>query len=628
MLNNKLQTVHEYVLPTPNKKYKYKLDMIENQFGPHPGLFDTLTAAIKTGINLYPINDDTQTETINKIVSYIGNEVKPENILITHGSDNALKLACETYNSPKMNVLVLYPTYPHFINFISLVDHNKINYLNITYEEDEDVIFNKIKQELKKEEYHLVYLVSPNLPIGYCLSSKQLNELCNINKETMFLVDEAYIEFSLNDTCAYLIRSCENIIVVRTFSKFFGIPSLRIGYICTAEKNIKNLRVSYNGKDVTNISKIAAMSVIDNKDHYQKNVQIWVNCKSLLQTRFNLLKHKYPNSFITGYSMRQGMFFLLFSKDSDVLARLFEQKGIIIRNKHSDIPFSCRISLPTIPMLEEILDICEEINKKYNEKYFDIKDVMCDTNKNIIFDLDGTLRSGSHWSTPIVLPQILKKKGHSVYIVTNNTSHSPLEICNHTGVNKENIFSPITNLDKFIKNKKDASIYVIGNQETINCIADQGFNIKTNDGTYKYILIANSYFLTGEQWIIISKNINSTFIICDDSDFVSVKHCSDVKYEQINENIIIPDLGSYIKIIKQLNPDAKLEYIGKPYVGIVENISNVKNSVIVGDSIKSDIQLAHNIGCYPVLISQKDSHGYNLLYDCFVINSLDQLSDN
>jgi ribonucleotide monophosphatase NagD (HAD superfamily) len=321
------------------------------------------------------------------------------------------------------------------------------------------------------------------------------------------------------------------------------------------------------------------------------------------------------------------MFFLLFSKNSATLVKLFEKQGIIIRNKHDDVPFSVRISMPTIAILEEILDICEDINKEYLEKKFNLKNILPQI-KNIIFDLDGTLRDGSHWSgqnsDTLNTLTLLKNKGYNIYIATNNTSHSVKEIEIHTGINECNIISPITRLHNFIDITKE--IYVIGNDDTYQYLDNNGYNINNENKEYEYILFANSYFLTGEQWKIIANNKKATYLICDNSDYVSVKHCSDVIYNLTEENLIIPDIGTYINIIKKLHGDIQVINIGKPNKQLLDSIPDINNSIFVGDSIKNDIGLAHEICCYPILINTTDEIGYNLYYDCFILNHVNQLN--
>ena len=66
----------------------------------------------------------------------------------------------------------------------------------------------------------------------------------------MFILDEAYFEFSNNDSCLYLVSKYENIIVTRTASKAFCLASIRCGYLLASEKIIEKLSILYNPKSV------------------------------------------------------------------------------------------------------------------------------------------------------------------------------------------------------------------------------------------------------------------------------------------------------------------------------------------------------------------------------------------
>ena len=85
----------------------------------------------------------------------------------------------------------------------------------------------------------MVAIANPNQPIEAMLSLKQMNNICKLAEKfgSLVIIDEAYYHFN-NVTAQSLIKSCQNLIVVRTFSKAFGVAGMRIGYTISNKKII------------------------------------------------------------------------------------------------------------------------------------------------------------------------------------------------------------------------------------------------------------------------------------------------------------------------------------------------------------------------------------------------------
>jgi histidinol-phosphate/aromatic aminotransferase/cobyric acid decarboxylase-like protein len=123
-----------------------------------------------------------------------------------------------------------------------------------------------------------------------------------------------------------------------------------VGYIVANKKNIELLKVIHNGKDVTNLSMYAINAAIDDITYYYTCLDDFKLAKEYLQN--SLDKIIKPGSFINGYSIRDGMFFLIFSKDPQRLTETFAKHGIIVRNKHDEVPNAIRISMPSLEIMK------------------------------------------------------------------------------------------------------------------------------------------------------------------------------------------------------------------------------------------------------------------------------------
>ena len=309
-------------------------------------------------------------------------------------------------------------------------------------------------------------------------------------------------------------------------------------------------------------------------------------------------------------------FFLIFSKDPQILTETFAKQGIIVRNKHDEIPNAIRISMPSLEIMKTIMAICEKINKPV--KQF--------TPNYIFVDLDGTLRSGSFWEGLDI--EALKAfrtlyTNHNTYILTNNTTHSKQEIADILQISERHIITPINGLLKHLN--PGSYVYVIGNRDTISSVNQLGYKTYSYNKQYDAILIANTYFMTCYDWEIISNNKRATVFITDNCRTVTRKYCSDLKYNKLSEDDLFPDIGSYTDIIKSVY-HSKIVLLGKPNADILHQFDNLENSVFIGDSLASDIGLANKLNATGFLIHPTKPVGYCPLDDCHVVRHIKDIS--
>jgi histidinol-phosphate aminotransferase len=637
MFNTNLNNLLPYEIPPETTSFKYKLDINENQ-SPHSiQLYKSLSKHICDDLNRYQTKNALFDEANQRIVDYLNTDsnetdrVSKKNVLLTHGSDNALKLICETYNDVNMNVLILYPTYPHFKLFINAVPHNKIEYLSIELTDTNADILKKITTEMEKDTYHLVYIIKPNMPLGYSLTTQEIETLLKTYSSTKFIIDEAYIEYSDQlDSCVRLISQYENVIITRTFSKFFGLPSMRIGYVVSHPKNIEELRILHNGKDILQISLHAVIAVLSDLPHYNQQITSFKKIRHYLKDRMSKILEKYPKGLIQGYSMKDGMFFLLFSSDPQLLTALFLKHGIIIRNKHEDIPGAVRVSLPTEAIMVELMDLSEKINAAYYDK------TVFQEVDTLYIDLDKTIRPHCHWDTfsethLAVFQQMTQKYADKkIVVLTNNTTHSIKEISEKLHFPSEQIISPLSILHKYVE--KTETIYLIGNESNELYLREQNYKVvKTYDETISVVLILNHFFLTIEEMATIGKIFQKKckIIVAENTKKTDLIDCSDYPYDEENKNIIIPDVGSIAELFKNVYAQENVIVLGKPNTALIEHVG--EKAIIIGDSLNTDIalahkmKLAHKMNFYGFLVDPTKPVGYDYNLNCYIIHHLSDL---
>ena len=189
-----------------------KLDWNESTLSPSPLVKKRLTELVEDGtfFNLYPAtNNERLYELLSKYT-----EMPIENIQYFGSSDSLHEYISKLFISVGDPVVILWPSYDNF-RLTAEVNGGHVYYFeyNPDFSFDKEAFINYIE----KKDASLVYICNPNNPTGYLHSVEYIKELLDRFPETMFLVDEAYFEFtSPKTTCAKLALDYENILISRT----------------------------------------------------------------------------------------------------------------------------------------------------------------------------------------------------------------------------------------------------------------------------------------------------------------------------------------------------------------------------------------------------------------------------
>ena len=226
----------------------------ENPYGPSP----LARKAFAENVNISNrYNWDIEAKIISAIA--LKNSVKDENILLGAGSTEILDLVAKFVSLEKGNYVIADPSYDYWTvtldnlgltkNRVPLTTDKKINL---------QAMLEAVNQNTK-----LVYICNPNNPTGTICEREALIEfVTNIQQNTIILIDEAYLEFTKQQSLSNLVNDHKNIIIVKTFSKIYGLAGARIGYAIankTIIDNLVNLQSNTNNS-VSVLSKLAAIA--------------------------------------------------------------------------------------------------------------------------------------------------------------------------------------------------------------------------------------------------------------------------------------------------------------------------------------------------------------------------------
>lgn len=269
--------------------------------------------------NRYP---DPLQKTLKEEISKVKG-VKPENIFLGNGSDEAIDLCYRVFCEPGLdNVVAIEPTYGMYK---VCADINNVAYRAIKLNEHFELIPEKILAACNGHT-KLVWLCSPNNPTGNLLSHNGIRKILK-DFEGIVIVDEAYSDFSLSPTFREELENWGNLIVLNTFSKAWGCAALRLG-MAYAQPAIIDLfnKVKYP----YNINLLTQEKAMDALKH-RYDVNDWV--KLLLQERANTMNAVQQLPFCKEVYPSDANFFLARMTDATAIYNYLINKGIVVRNR-------------------------------------------------------------------------------------------------------------------------------------------------------------------------------------------------------------------------------------------------------------------------------------------------------
>lgn len=234
-----------------------KLASNENPLGPSPKALIAIGSALEK-LNRYP--DGSGYHLINRIAEK--HKVSPGNIVLGNGSDEIIGMLAHTLLKPGDEAIVPQPTFLIYDIMVRSVGATCVNVPLDSLAID----LKEIKKRLTSKS-KMIFLCNPNNPTGTIILKDEFeNFLESIPPEILVVVDEAYIEFVREQNCAYGIDYIETqrpLVVLRTFSKVYGLAGLRIGYGVMSEEIsdlINRVRLPFNSNSLAQAGAVAALN--------------------------------------------------------------------------------------------------------------------------------------------------------------------------------------------------------------------------------------------------------------------------------------------------------------------------------------------------------------------------------
>ena len=230
----------------------FKLDSNEAVIPPSPQVLKAIAAFLKEKNNLNWYPDPKADELRTEIARYV--HTKPEQILPTNGSEQALEFLTDAYVSEGDEVVVPTPT---FSPFNAWPQSRGATIVEVPYDIHSGPTASTIQKKITNKT-KMIYLINPYIT---AYPEIDIEYIVRKNKHALVVVDEAYHEY-YGKTSIGLLRRHDNIVITRTFSKTFMLAGLRLGFLVAQKKIIENVAKIiglYNINVLTHVAGIAAL---------------------------------------------------------------------------------------------------------------------------------------------------------------------------------------------------------------------------------------------------------------------------------------------------------------------------------------------------------------------------------
>nr|WP_299173029.1 histidinol-phosphate transaminase [uncultured Allomuricauda sp.] len=304
----------------------------------------------ENGLNRYP---DPQQRSLKTLLSE-QKQIPEQNILLGNGSDEVLDLIFRAFCEPNRdNIITLPPTYGMYkvLAGINAVENREV-LLTSDFEPDVPRILQKVDENSK-----IIFICSPNNPTGNAFQKKNIEELL-VNFNGLVVIDEAYIDFSENQSWISTLDSYPNLIITQTMSKAYGMAGIRLG-ICYASAEIitilNKIKPPYNVNQLTQYQ--ALKRVLDDTLVQEEVVKILKERKTLV----NALKEV---TFIEKVYSSDANFVLVKVDDASKRYQQLLDANVVVRNR-SNQPLcknTLRFTVGTPDENKKLIAILKELN--------------------------------------------------------------------------------------------------------------------------------------------------------------------------------------------------------------------------------------------------------------------------
>ena len=330
-----------------------RLDFNENTIACSPAVREVMSRISAGDLTRYPEREIVEIQ----VAQHLG--VKPEQVLLTNGVDEAIHVLFQTFLDSDDELLLPVPTYTMYEVYASATDAKVV-----TVQAGDDMAFPcqallaRISPQTK-----VIALANPNSPTGSVITREQIIAIAQRAPHAVILVDEAYFHF-YGETAIDLVDSVPNLVIARTFSKAYGLAGLRVGVLACSVERMKWMRRVISPYSVNSVALACIPAALNDKEYLNWYVDEVLAARSEFESVIDAAGlHRWPSqaNFVLTYIGTEHREFV----------RRMNSAGVLVRDRSNDpgCDGCVRITIGTREQMQRAAEVLYEVlGKARNSK--------------------------------------------------------------------------------------------------------------------------------------------------------------------------------------------------------------------------------------------------------------------
>ena len=338
------------------------LDRNENQYGPAPACFDVLQA--DNFINLSEYSRDFSRGVKSILSERLARDfdIPEKNILLGYGGEDILKQAVHCYLNKGEKIMIPSYSWWYYKKIADEKEGIKIEYPIVEGEDSFSYDLESMLQIYEEHQPRLVLISSPNNPTGNRLETDDLKTVLRKMKNAVIIIDEAYTLFYDKDTLHLkeIVSEFPNVLIIRTFSKYYGLAGIRIGFVLMGENHARFTLFSARYLGYNRLSERVAIAALDSTAYYDDMRDKMVHDTEMFLQQFNKM-----NGFTAYRSYANFILVKIPAAIKEDLKKYLTQRNMIVKFMAEDGLFNhLRITIGTQVQNKLLMDMINSFMDK------------------------------------------------------------------------------------------------------------------------------------------------------------------------------------------------------------------------------------------------------------------------
>ncbi|NHX38715.1 MULTISPECIES: histidinol-phosphate transaminase [Haloarcula] len=321
-----------------------KLASNENMFGPSPDAVEAIRGSAER-MHSYP--KASHADLVDELADMW--DVTPEQVWLSNGGDGALDCLARAMLDPGQDVLVPSPGFAYYA-MSARYHHGEVNEYTLSKADDFAQTADTVLKDYDGER--IVYLTSPHNPTGAEFTTEAVRTIAEeTDEQTLVVVDEAYGEFTEKPSKRPLLSDRDDVALLRTFSKAYGLAGIRLGYAVVPEDWADAYARINTPFSASELACRAGLAALDDDEHVERSVDTAAWAREYLSEELDAPTWDSAGNFI-----------LAEVGDASAIADAAQERGVIIRDCSSfGLPECIRITCGTREDTERAVSVLNEV---------------------------------------------------------------------------------------------------------------------------------------------------------------------------------------------------------------------------------------------------------------------------